>query len=233
MSSKALAIRRSNGQFASAERDNLNYELMEPASPRFSRGTPRKSTPTGSFAKSALRIVLSGRKDEVHAVPTETLTRDCSTIYWAAKLLFTTIGLCHSLSQIAKGLVFAYFLFSIFTQGTLYNLAIITSHCMLGRGQNFYPRVMTAIFPAEIAEISPNLQIILRESALIGAQVVVDANFAISINNLAVQLVVLVLLVANSFVLACLQSLLAKIARLARDGCPDRDLELKYGPAPG
>jgi hypothetical protein len=224
-------LRKSNGQFAPADREHLRVEPAEPTPPNTRKTTPRNSGPPASFDKS-FEIAFSNRTADVHNEPREALIRDCATVYRAAILLNTILGLLYDLLWTAKWLVFLYFVGNVFVQGTLYNLASIFLHCTIGKGQNFSSRVTTAIYPTDMAETSPNLQVTVRESGRIGAEILFDQHFPLSINNVVVHLVILAVLILDLFIVRRLQRLLAKIARLARDASPDRTLERTYGQLP-
>jgi len=219
-----------SGQFYS-EQDSPEVELpLNIPQTATKTGSKRKSE--DSFVKSALRIVLSGKKEENQANNMEALISDCRTIYTNAIFFSIITKLLHSTTQILKILVTFYFLLNIFMYGILYLLVTILLRCLFGREQNCYIRLKDIIFPADMITTSPYLQVIVRESGMIAAEHMLDISFPLTINNPIIQLAILAILVFISFFLAYFHRLLLKVARLAKDASPEQNFETKYGKFP-
>ena len=213
--------------------DGVQGVVAIPVTPRVSRATSSRKSPPASFVKSALRIMISGKKDEDIEDYKEALKKDCSSIYRTSRIASRVAKFCHQISQYLKGLVAVYFVGNIFLQGMLYNLTSIILHCVFGRGQHFYTRISEVIFPPDMISRSPYMQIVVRESGMLSnSEPLAEISFPLSVNNPVIHLGVLALFVLNSYLMVCLQRMLIKVARLARDASPEEDFEHKHGQLP-
>ena len=226
----SMRKRSPSGQFSNEQDSPEVVDLVD---------TPRKLTKTGSkrksqdsFVKSALRIVLSGKKEEAQISNTESLMRDCRIIYRSAIFFSIITRFLHTISQISKIVVATYFVLNIFMKGILYSLTTTLVRCLFGREQNCYTRVMDILFPADIITTNPYLEVTVRESGLIGADHLIDISFPLTINNPIIQLAILAILVCNSFFLAYFHKVLIKVARLTKDASPELNFVTKYGELP-
>lgn len=232
----SLRKRTSTGQYASEENPERETDVVvlhadTPSSSKLSRTGSKKKT-SGSFAKSTLRIMVSGKKAEDQIDLRETLTNDCQTIYRNAKFFSTITTIFYNLSQVLKFLVAIYFIMNVFIRGILYSITAITLHCTLGRGKDFYSKMKETIFPEDMITSSPHIEIIVRESGTIGSEALVTISFPLTINNPFIQLIILMILVFSSFFMVYFQRVLVKVARLAKDASPEPDFEAKYGQLP-
>lgn len=235
--------RTSDGKYASLSKethqDGKIVEIVNPKTPPNPRLKP-DSIPflQESYQKDqpAPKTAPSAAKSPLRPTRREAVKLDCATVYRAVILFNSILVMCLAVILIAKWLVFVYFLGNVFVQGTLYKISVAIFRSIFGRAevppQTFYSRLKTALFPADMIENSPNFQITVRDSARIGAVVLIDENFPLSVNNVVVHLAILAALFLTTFILTCLRSLLVKVARLAKAASPEPDLERRYGSLP-
>lgn len=230
----SLKKRSSTGQFVSEQSPAEQAGVMLPyvETPSKSSRTGSKQKSSGSFVKSAFKIVLSGKKDEPLMDYKEELANDCHTIYTNAKFFSMVTKALHAFSQIVKMVVTTYFVLNVFMQGILYSLTTTLLNCALGKGQRCFSRLTEIIIPNDMVTTSPHVQATLRESGTIGSEPIFVISFPLTIGNPLIQLLILLILVCTSFFMAYFQRVLVKIARLARDASPEQNFEAKYGKLP-
>lgn len=185
-----------------------------------------------SFAKSILRMVLSGKKEETQPNKTEALMSDCRTIYKHARFCCAIIKLLDFTTHILKFLIAIYFIMNIFMQGILYSLVNTSFYCLHEKENTCYTKLMRIAFPAEVVAKSPHVKIIVKETGVSTSVTLYEATLPLAISNPIVQLAILAILVCNNFFLAYFHTLLLKVARLAKDASPELDFLAKYGELP-
>lgn len=177
-------------------------------------------------------MVLSGKKEETQPNKTEALMSDCRTIYKHAVFFCAIIKVLHFTTQILKFLIAIYFILNIFVQGILYSLVSTSFHCLYEKENTCYTKLMAIVFPAGVIANGPHMKITIKETVVTTSTTFYEKTFPLAISNPIVQLVILAILVCNSFFLAHFHILLLKVARLAKDASPELDFVAKYGGLP-